>query len=246
MHVKLRSVDKRVGIYLRVSTTGQSTDLQRDEILSFLKARGLTSLFVYEDTQTGTTAMRPALRTLMKDVRARKLDIVVCWKMDRLFRSLKDLLTTLNEFSDLKIEFVSLKDNIDMTTASGRLLTHLLGAFSEFEANLIKERVHAGLENAKRKGIKLGRPKSIILDKVIKLREEGLSLSGIAKILGVSKSGVSKVLKQSRIKLGLKKPLPNPASQVLEITQTEIADSAVENTNVLSTPAPKKNGVNHD
>lgn len=195
-------MDKRIGIYLRVSTIGQSTELQRKEIENYLSARGWTNWVIYEDKLTGTTNQRPALRQMMKDAKERKLDLIICWKMDRLFRSLKDLVTTLQELSDLGVEFVSLKDQIDLTTASGRLMTHLLAAFAEFEASLIKERVCAGLANAKRNGIILGRPAVINKSEVLRLKEQGLSLSEIAVQINKTKSAVSKTLKKMRIGSG--------------------------------------------
>ena len=190
---------KRIGIYLRVSTNGQNTELQRKEIENYLSVRGWTNWTIYEDKLTGTTNQRPALKLMMSDARARKIDAIICWKMDRLFRSLKDLVTTLQELSDFGVEFVSIKDQIDMTTASGRLMTHLLAAFAEFEAALIKERVCAGLANAKRNGVILGRPTVINKYKVVRLKEQGLSLSEIAKQINKTKSAVSKTLKKIRI-----------------------------------------------
>lgn len=192
-------MDKRIGIYLRVSTTGQSTELQRKEIKGYLTARGWLNWTIYEDKLTGTSSARPALKQLLKDAKEGSIDTVICWKMDRFFRSLKDLVTTLQELSDVGAEFISIKDQIDMTTASGRLMTHLLAAFAEFEASLIKERVIAGLANAKSKGVVLGRPTSINKDEVLKLRIEGKSLSEIARQLNITKSGVSKTLKKLRI-----------------------------------------------
>jgi len=185
---------KLAGIYLRVSTQEQSCDLQERELMQFIEARGWTAFETYEDKATGTNGNRPELKRLLRDARARKFDVLICWKLDRLFRSLKDLVSTLQELSDLGIEFVSLKDQIDLTTASGRLLTHLLAAFAEFEADLIKSRVKAGLANAKARGRKLGRPTFIDAQEVARLRAEGLSLNQIAKEIGASKAGVHKTL----------------------------------------------------
>ena len=98
---------------------------------------------------------------MLKDARSKRFDVVLCFKMDRLCRSLRDLVITLQDLTELGVEFVAIKDQIDLTTASGRLMTHLLGAFAEFEASLIRERVMSGLANAKAKGKKLGRPRTI-------------------------------------------------------------------------------------
>lgn len=192
-------MDKRIGIYLRVSTVGQNTELQRKEIENYLSTRGWLNWIIYEDKLSGTTNQRPALKQMMSDAKEHKLDLIICWKMDRLFRSLKDLVTTLPELSEFGVEFVSIKDQIDMTTASGRLMTHLLAAFAEFEAALIKERVCAGLANAKRNGVVLGRPTVINKTEVARLKEQGLSLSEIAFQINKTKSAVSKTLKKMRI-----------------------------------------------
>jgi DNA invertase Pin-like site-specific DNA recombinase len=165
----------RVALYLRVSTQDQSTELQSNELLKYIEARGLPDPIIYQDKSTGTNGNRPAFKQLMADIRQRKVDLVICWKLDRLFRSLKDLIATLQEWNELGVEFISLKDNIDLTTSAGRLMLHIIGAFGEFEASLIRERVRAGLANAKAHGKRLGRPPTIDAVHVRKLRAAGLS-----------------------------------------------------------------------
>lgn len=188
-------IGKRIGIYLRVSTSEQSTELQLREINQFLDARGWQTREIYEDSGlSGANSNRPQLKRLLRDVKQRKIDIVICWKMDRLFRSLKDLIVTLQEFSELGIELISLKDNVDLSTSSGKLLMHLLGAFAEFERNLIVERVRAGLVNAKAKGKRLGRPIKRNEEEIRTLRTNGLSIRSIAKELKISKSTVQSVV----------------------------------------------------
>ena len=130
-----------VAIYLRVSTQDQSTEIQRHELISFVGSRGWGEPKVYEDKESSTTIKRPALQQLLTDARARRVDVIVCWKLDRLFRSLGDLVAVLKELEELGVLFISMRDQIDMTTSAGRLMTHLLGAFAEFEASLIRERV---------------------------------------------------------------------------------------------------------
>lgn len=189
---------KRIGIYLRVSTQGQNTELQRSEIESFLIAKGWSNKKVFEDHATGTNANRPGLKALMSEVRDCKIDIVITWKMDRLFRSLRDLVSTLEEFRQRNVDYISVKDQIDMTTPAGILLTHLLGSFAQFESSLTKDRVIAGLENAKRKGIRLGRPPVINTDLILRLNASGLSLGQISMRTGYSKSAIHKYLKKLR------------------------------------------------
>lgn len=186
---------KRVAIYVRCSTQEQSTELQKSELISFITARGWTLHEIFEDHgRTGTNADRPGLKKLMRDARQRKFDVVCCFKLDRFFRSLASMVTALQEFSELGIQFVSQRDQIDMSTSSGKLLTHLLASFAEFEASLIKERVLSGLANAKRKGIKLGRPKQRNDEEIIRLRKQGLSIRAIASQLKISKGSVQTAL----------------------------------------------------
>jgi len=187
-------VDKKIGIYVRVSTSDQSTDLQEREVLAYVKARGWSQITVYEDKLSGTHDNRPMLKKLLSDARQRKLDVVICWKLDRLFRSLKGLILTLQEFQELGVAFISLRDNLDLTTATGRLMAHILGAFGEFEASVIRERVVAGLANAKARGRVLGRPRRRDDEKIGVLRSQGLSIRQIARQLGISKGAVQRSL----------------------------------------------------
>lgn len=191
---------KRVAVYLRVSTQDQSTELQRRDLLAYVEARGWQIHAIYEDKATGTNDARPELQRMLREARERRFDVVLVWKLDRLFRSLKGLVVTLQEFSELGIEFVSLRDNIDMSTSSGRLMTHMLAAFAEFERDLIVSRVRAGLASARAKGRRLGRPTTVDRERVHYLRSEGRSLGDIAALLGVSKSGVHKSLAKSTAK----------------------------------------------
>jgi DNA invertase Pin-like site-specific DNA recombinase len=194
-------MDKKTAIYLRVSTEGvkngreQNTAMQKLEIENYLKSKGIVEFDVYEDIGiSGTKKDRPALKKLMGDCRSGKVKMVVCYKLDRLFRSLKDLMETIAEFQKLEVEFVSVKDSIDMSSASGRLLFQVLGAFGEFEAATIKERVLSGLENARAKGVRLGRPFKTGHSVVRKLKDEGKSVIEIAEITGLSRQSVYRTL----------------------------------------------------
>ena len=186
----------RVAIYVRVSTQEQSCELQLREITDFVKGKGWELFRTYEDKSTGTNANRPMLKQMLADASRGDFDIVICWKLDRLFRSLKDLILVLNELSELKIDFVAIRDNIDLTTSAGRLMMHMMGAFAEFEASIIRSRVRAGLANAKAKGQTLGRPLKVSTLKMVELRSAGFSMQQIGINLGVSKSTVSKALKK--------------------------------------------------
>lgn len=186
---------QRVALYVRVSTLDQSCDLQKSEAQAFIELRGWCLHGIYEDKATGTNTNRPRLKELLQDARRRRFDAICVWKLDRFARSLKDLVVTLQELSELGIHFVSLKDNIDFTTSSGRLMLHIIGAFAEFEASLIKERVRAGLSQAKRKGVTLGRPKLRDDDAILALRRKGLSYTKIQRQLGMSRGSIYRALK---------------------------------------------------
>ena len=151
----------RAALYARVSTLDQNVDNQIDELRRYLQARGWTLGREYVDRGcSGAKDSRPALNDLLKAARRRQFDVVVCWRLDRLGRSLKHLLDVLHELTALGVAFVSLNEGIDATTPAGRLQLHLLGAFAEFERARIQERVRvrAGLARARRQGKRLGRP----------------------------------------------------------------------------------------
>ncbi len=154
--------EKVVGLYTRVSTADkQNIRLQEDELKQFAANRGWKIYKVYSDRgQSGAVEKRPALEELWADCRKRRVDIVCVWALDRLARSLKQLIQSLDEFRVLGIDFVSYKQDFDTTSSSGRLLFHVVGAVAEFERDLIRERVIAGMAQARREGKRIGRPTS--------------------------------------------------------------------------------------
>jgi len=209
----------RCGIYARVSTLdkGQDTEVQLRDLRSYAQTRGWIIVDEYVDKgQSGSKDRRPELDRLLKDARKRKIDFILCWRLDRLGRSLKHLILTLDELQSLGVGFVSYHENLDLTTSTGRLMFQLLGAFAEFERNLIKERVKAGLNHAKAKGVKLGRPSpGYDRDELIRLRSSGLTIRDIAQRLNLTKSFVHKTLS-------------NYPSQTLDKAATETAEMLVQ------------------
>jgi DNA invertase Pin-like site-specific DNA recombinase len=176
--------------YARVSTSNGSQDpeLQLRELREYAQRRELKAVEEYVDNGvSGSKDSRPALNRLMADVHSRKFDAVLVWKIDRWGRSLKHLVTSLAELDAYGVAFISLRDNLDLTTPSGRLMMQLLGAMAEFERALIQERVRAGLRNARSKGVRLGRPRIFVSEsRIDALRGDGASWRTIAKELGVS------------------------------------------------------------
>src|SRR6185437_2828978 len=153
----------KVAIYARVSTVnhGQDVSLQTRELHQFALARGWQVAGEYVDAGvSGAKDSRPELNRLMADAKRRRFDVVLVWKLDRFGRSLRHLVNALAEFESLGIAFVSLSDNLDLSTASGRLMFNIIGAMAEFERELIRERVKAGMRNAKAKGTRIGRPRA--------------------------------------------------------------------------------------
>ena len=179
----------RVGLYARVSTTnGQSPEMQLAELREYSARRGWEIFREYVDQGvSGSKESRPELNRLMADAHHRHFDIVLCWKVDRFGRSLRHLVNALADLDSYGIAFVSLRDNLDLSTPSGRLMFQIIAAMAEFERSLIQERVRAGLRNAKLKGKILGRPRRIVSgDEMTRLREQGASFREIAKAVGAS------------------------------------------------------------
>lgn len=178
----------RIGLYARVSTlNGQHPEMQLHDLREYAARRGWQIGGEYVDEGvSGSKESRPALNRLLADARQRKLDAVLVWKLDRFGRSLKHLVNALADLEALGVAFVSIRDNIDLTTPSGRLMLHLIAAMAEFERALIQERVRAGLQNAKRKGKRLGRrPVTVDTATVASLRASGASWRAISRQMGV-------------------------------------------------------------
>ena len=190
----------KVGLYGRVSTTdkGQDPELQLKDLRAYANARGWKVFGEYVDKgESGAKDRRPQLDRLMEDARKRRIDGILVWKLDRFGRSLKSLVTTLEELRALGIQFVSYTENLDFSTPAGRAMANLIGVFAEFERDLIRERVRAGIQNAKSKGIRVGRRPLIdkrLLGTVRDMKGRGMSIRGISKELGLSKSLVHKTL----------------------------------------------------
>src|SRR6202451_1761989 len=186
----------QVALYARVSTlNNQDPEMQLSELREYAGRRGWQIVEEFTDQGvSGCKESRPALNRLMSDACRRKFDAILVWKIDRFGRSLKHLVNALAELAALGVAFVSLRDNLDLTTPSGRLMFQIIGAMAEFERSLIQERVKAGLRNAKAKGQRLGRPRADV-DKaeVEALRSSGASWRAVAEKLGVGVGTVHRI-----------------------------------------------------
>jgi len=202
----------KVALYCRVSTRDQAASIQNQtEELQRYAAHRMWDIFqIYIDEGvSGAKDRRPALDLLMTDARRRRFDVVIVWKFDRFARSAQHLLNALAEFKELGIDFCSLQDAVDTTTAYGKAMFTIIGAMAELERELIRQRVLHGLQKAKERGAAIGRPK-VDFDRAQAqvLLSEGHSYSSIGKLLGVSRMTVSRTIAQN--------PLRNRGSALVE------------------------------
>ncbi len=187
----------RVGIYARVSTHDQQTlPMQLKQMKEYIKNRNWKLTTEVQEVGSGAKT-RPRREELLKMARRREIDAVLVWKLDRFGRSLADLITTLNELRDIGVVFISLTESLDFSTPSGRAMAGMLSTFAEFERDIIRERVKAGIANARENGKPHGRPKTAALktDEIKKLKNSGLNNSQIAKKLKISRGSVINMLK---------------------------------------------------
>jgi DNA invertase Pin-like site-specific DNA recombinase len=191
---------RRVALYCRVSTTGQTAENQLLALRAFASARGWGVTEFVDHGVSGAKEKRPALDAMLAAVRTRKVDVVTCVKLDRLARSVHHLVALVREFEVLGVDLIVLDQAIDTTTPAGRLLFHVLAAISEFERDLIRDRVLAGLRRARVQGTKsgkrIGRPRTPVdIGRALELMASGRrSLRSVARTLGVSPATVSRAL----------------------------------------------------
>ena len=191
---------KRIALYARVSTDKQTCENQLQELRTIAERMNYT--IVTEFVDNGISGMktrqnRPALDQLMKSATQRKFDMVMCWSIDRLGRSLQNLVEILNELQAMKIDLFFLQQGMDTTTPSGRMIFSVFGAIGEFERNLIRERVIAGQKRAVANGVKMGRPSKMndgMRSAIKLLREKGMGIKQIARELQVGIGTVYSVI----------------------------------------------------
>jgi DNA invertase Pin-like site-specific DNA recombinase len=186
----------KTALYARVSTHDQQTlPLQLKAMRAYARKRGWKVTLEIKEVGSGAKT-RPKREDLLKEARRREIDIIVVWRLDRWGRSLADLVTTLKELTDLGIGFVSLSEAIDLTTASGRALAGMLAVFAEFERDILRERVKAGIAQAREQGRPHGRPVTAAnkAAEVKKLFKQGLNKSEIARKVGIGRTSVVRIL----------------------------------------------------
>ena len=186
----------RVGLYARVSTLDQQTlPMQNRTMREYAARRGWTIVMQVREVGSGA-AQREARQKLLDAARRREIDVVLVWRLDRWGRSLADLVVTLKELAELGVGFVSLTEALDLTTPIGRAMAGLLAVFAEFEHDVLRERVRAGLAEARLNGKRLGRPKTAVLHagQVRKLYRAGVSKAEIARRLNIGRTSVRRIL----------------------------------------------------
>ena len=193
------STMKRIAIYLRVSTSKQDTDNQRRELQGVAKRSGWQIVKVYQDAGISGAKgrdKRPGLDAMLKAVNAKEFDMVAAWSVDRLGRSLIDLLSILQHLHDKGVDLFLHQQGLDTSTTAGKAMFQMCGVFAEFERGIIKERINAGLARAKEKGVRLGRRpvKAKVEERIRELRADGMGMLKIGRTVGVGTSVVQRVL----------------------------------------------------
>src|SRR6266571_287266 len=190
----------RAGLYARVSTNDQQTlPMQSRAMREYAARRGWTIALQVREVGSGA-ARRKAREKLLEAARRREIDVVLVWRLDRWGRSVTDLLATLQELEHLGVGFVSLTEALDLTTPAGRAMAGLLAVFAEFEREILRERVRAGLAQARQNGKQLGRPLTAArkADQVRKLYRAGVSKAEIARRLEIGRTSVRRILKTGK------------------------------------------------
>jgi DNA invertase Pin-like site-specific DNA recombinase len=198
MEFRMAPRSKRAALYLRVSTDGQTVENQRLALEAVCEQRGWQVTQVYSDNGVSGAKgrnQRPGLDALLKDASRGRFNVALAWALDRLGRSLVDLLDTLNELEAAGAALVLHQQAIDTTTPAGRMFFQVTGAFAEFERGMIRSRVMAGLERARSRGVRLGRPKTgAKVEAAVRARlAKGEGIKKVAKAVGIGNGTVSRI-----------------------------------------------------
>jgi DNA invertase Pin-like site-specific DNA recombinase len=212
---------KTAAIYVRVSTASkvragadavfeQNPEVQELPLRQLAEQRGWTVVRVYSDRASGAKENRPGLKQLLADARRGAFHVVLVWRFDRFARSVEQLVSALAEFRSLNVDFVSHQESLDTSTAMGKAMFTIIAAMAELERSVIRERVQAGLDYARKNGTKsgraIGRPRRIFdREKVLRFRESGLSIPQVARQMGLSVGTVARVLKEGAVGTRLSK-----------------------------------------
>jgi putative DNA-invertase from lambdoid prophage Rac len=190
----------RAGLYARVSTLDQQTlTMQIRALREYASKRGWAVAMQVKEIGSGAV-QREQRQQLIEAARRREIDVVLVWRLDRWGRSLLDLVATLQELTDLNVGFVSISEALDLTTSTGRAMAGMLAVFAQFERDILRERVRAGLDHARQSGTRLGRPATAAIKatEVRKLFRHGISKSEISRRLDIGRTSVRRILDQKK------------------------------------------------
>ena len=208
----------RAAIYARVSTLNGNQDptMQTRELEEYCQRRGWQIHDIYVDNGvSGKKDSRPQLNRMMQDAHERRFSVVVVWRFDRFARSVSHLLRALETFNALGVQFVSLSEQVDTSTPTGKMVFTVLGAVAELERNLIVERVRAGLRHARAKGKRLGRPKKLVdAAQIASMRAAGTSWRSISRNMGVSVGTVFAAAQEEHESSGVLTPMATEGSNL--------------------------------
>lgn len=194
---------KQVAIYCRTSTNMQENGLeaQRRALVEYCKLRNIKNYTLYEDSGvSGTKSSRPSLDRMMKSVRAGEVETVVVYSFSRFARSTKHLIDVLEEFELHKVNFISLSEQVDLSTAIGKAMYTIISAIAALERDLISERVKNGMKNARAKGRQMGRPRTRNTELIVSLRKKGYTYNQIRELIKVGHGTITNALRESHRK----------------------------------------------
>ena len=189
---------KTTAVYLRVSTVDQETGIRSQEkaVREYLQNHGLKNVRWYRDRLSGATTDRPAFKKLQRDVFAGKVATVVCWKLDRISRSLRDGVNVLSDWCNRGIRVVSVSQQIDFNGTMGQLIASVLLAVAQMERENLRENTKRGILAAKARGVKLGKRPKLFAKDILAMKKEGMSIPEIAKKLGKTRQALYAALKR--------------------------------------------------
>ena len=193
---------KKVCFYVRVSTDKQTTENQINALREVAERSRYDIVKIYSDSGiSGSKGRedRPGLQEMMKDAINRKFEIVMCWSIDRLGRSVTHLIEIMNELNELKIDMFFSQQSIDTQTSSGKMIFGIFSSLASFEREMIRDRVMAGLDRARKNGVKLGRPSSVndgIRNAVLILKDRGVGVRETCRKLGIGCATYYNLVKQ--------------------------------------------------
>jgi len=186
-----------IAIYARVSTDEQSVQTQIDECLAYARARGWRAEIFRDEGISGSQRSRPEFDKMLERAKAGEFGAVMVWRFDRASRSTQHLLQLLKELSEMKVDFISLRENIDTSTAVGKLMFTMVSAFAQFERDLISDRTKAAMKRLKSEGKQVGRAQVIDRNRIRFLSRCGKSVREISGMTAVSQAHVRRILKET-------------------------------------------------